>query len=253
MGKYKTKGAKETVTLPALETDTADSGRPLAFALTCGSCFLGIATAWLSRTPEWACVSVIAMVGLAIFPVLHFARSTRSRLISFTVLIVFMGVFAYFIWPETAHRETPLTKLATQPEGTPLPLHTNNASDREGVLPVTPEEDAANQKYVQFLLAEYRKENLGKVNEASAVAYINTRLQRKGIPFTVTHLRFDRGNEASFRIRGATPVESDRGVAIKAPLRGPTVIEDLHVSGFETAVQGGDTGSLTIKKAEIKR
>jgi hypothetical protein len=90
----------------------------LAVALACLAAVMALILFWIDKTPLSAGITIIAMVGLMIYPVIHFVRSTSVRIPVFLTVSVLIGLFGWAVWPKRQLLETP--QIVSAPITPPL-------------------------------------------------------------------------------------------------------------------------------------
>ena len=75
------------------------SSDKLAFALFCLAIVVAIILLWIDKSPAAAIISVVAVAGFLVYPILHFFHSTKGRTLGSVVALALLALFFWEIWP----------------------------------------------------------------------------------------------------------------------------------------------------------
>jgi hypothetical protein len=97
-------------------------GDRLAMALACLAAIMALILFWIDKTPLAAGITIVAMIVLVIYPVLHFVSSKRARSFVFLVCIALIALFGWKVWPKESLKVGATVQPPQHPISLPPPL-----------------------------------------------------------------------------------------------------------------------------------
>ena len=95
----------------------------LAIALTCLAAIMALILFWIDKTPRVAGGTVAVMIGLVVYPVIHFVPSRKARLPVLLVVLALIALFGRKVWPKKANPVITAQVTPTpQPAPVPVPI-----------------------------------------------------------------------------------------------------------------------------------
>lgn len=91
------------------------SSDSLAVALTCLAAVMALVLFWIEKTPLSASLSIGAILAFSAYPVIHFVKSTKARILVAVSVIAVVTIFGWSVWP----KEKVAEKVSQSPSGQP--------------------------------------------------------------------------------------------------------------------------------------